>query len=353
MMPTFGGNHNMDFDLFEYGKTREFGDLFVKIDNNTGLCAVIAIHNLNHGPALGGCRCIEYKSSQAAIKDAMRLARAMSFKAAILGIPHGGGKAVLMRPMQIENREAYFKAYGRFVDSLGGRYITAVDSGTSPSDMDIIQSVTPYVTSLSSHGDTSAYTALGVKFGIEAAIKFKLKKNNVKGCHVAIQGLGNVGYALAKLLHEDGARLTVADTNQVVVQKAVTEFDAISVAPDAIHQTKCDVFAPCALGAIINDESIPEFNTSIIAGAANNQLKTWEYGKYLHERDILYAPDYVINAGGLVYAAGLYDKESMDIITQRLRNIHSTLTEIFERSVAKDAPTSSIADQLAHERLMA
>jgi len=159
-MPIFGGNHNMDFDLFDYAKTREFGDLFVKVDNSTGLCAVIAIHNLNHGPALGGCRCIEYGNSQEAIFDAMRLARAMSFKAAILGIPHGGGKAVLMKPVQIENREAYFQAYGRFVDSIGGRYITAVDSGTSPQDMDIIQSVTPYVTSLSSHGDTSAYTAM-------------------------------------------------------------------------------------------------------------------------------------------------------------------------------------------------
>lgn len=342
----------MEFDIFEYGTTREYGELHFKIDNETGLCAIIAIHNINRGPALGGCRCIEYPNSLAAIQDAMRLGRAMSYKAAILGIPHGGGKAVLFKPQEIRDREAYFRAYGRFVNELGGKYITAVDSGTSPADMDIINAETPYVTSLTAHGDTSSFTALGVKFGIEAAVRFKLD-SDLNGIHVAIQGLGNVGYALAKHLHEAGARLTVADTNTQQVHRAVEEFGAHSVAPDAIFNVKCDVIAPCALGAVINDDTIPQINAGIIAGAANNQLKTWEYGKYLHQRDILYAPDYVINAGGLIYAAGMYDGQKMDSIETSIGQIGSSLAEIFSRSIEDDKPTSNIADQLAHEKLYA
>lgn len=340
----------MEFDIFEYATTREYGELHVKVDNETGLCAVIAIHNLNRGPALGGCRCIEYPNSQAAIYDAMRLGRAMSFKSAILGLPHGGGKAVLYKPQEFKDREAYFRAYGRFVEELGGKYITAVDSGTSPSDMDVVNQETSYVTSLTKHGDTSSYTALGVKIGIEAAVKYKLN-SDLKNIHVAIQGLGNVGYCLAKYLHEAGAKLTVTDTNTQQVQRAVDEFGAKAVAPDAIFNVKCDVIAPCALGAVINDDTIPQINAGIIAGAANNQLKNWEYGKYLHQREILYAPDYVINAGGLIYAAGLYDGESMDSIKSLIGNIGSSLTEIFTRSIDDDRPTSNIADQVAHERL--
>jgi leucine dehydrogenase len=226
-----------------------------------------------------------------------------------------------------------------------------VDSGTTPLDMDIVNNETAYVTSISAHGDTSTYTALGVKAGIDAAVRTKLGRD-LDGIHIAIQGLGQVGHKLAQLCAADGAQLTVADTNNRRVQQVVEEFGAHAAAPDAIFAANCDVIAPCALGAVINSDTIGQINAKIIAGAANNQLSSPECGQALHHHGILYAPDYVINAGGLIYAAGLYDGESSTSLKSRIETIGDTLTEIFERSLSEDRPTSAIADQVAHERLI-
>ncbi|MGQ3890654.1 Leu/Phe/Val dehydrogenase [Legionella sp. CNM-4043-24] len=339
-------------DFFEYGLSHGFGDLHFKVDPASGMKAIIAIHSTKLGPALGGCRFIEYPDTDSAIYDAMRLARGMSFKAASVNLPLGGGKSVIIKPAGPFDREAYFHAFGEFVNELNGRYITALDSGTLLSDMDIIAEHAPYVASLSKYnGDPSPYTALGVFKGIQASVDFKLGKDSMRGLHVAIQGLGHVGYLLANYLHEAGARLTVADINQSSVERAVKEFGAQAVSTDQIHKVPCDVFSPCALGAIINDISINQLQTSIIAGAANNQLAHRFHGKVLHDKGILYAADYVINAGGLIFAASKYLETHEDTVNRQIDSIGHSLHEIFVRSQRDNLPASDIADTLAQEKL--
>ena len=271
-------------DFLEYALLHGFGDLHMKVDPQTGMKAIIAIHNTKLGPALGGCRFIEYPSTKAALFDAMRLARGMSYKAASVNLPLGGGKSVIIKPKGPYDRTAYLHRFGEFINELGGRYITALDSGTELKDMDIIAQHTPYVASLSSHnGDPSPSTAKGVLRGIQAAVSFKLGKESLNGLHVAIQGLGHVGYLIAQHLHSLGARLTVADIAPGAVERAVKEFGATVVSTETIHKVPCDVFTPCALGAIINDVSINELQTTIVAGAANNQLAHTYHGQRLHE----------------------------------------------------------------------
>lgn len=342
----------MDVDIFDYAESRGFGDIHFKVDPETGLRAIVAIHSTKLGPSLGGCRCIAYPNTISALYDAMRLARAMSYKAALIDIPHGGGKSVLMKPAKIKDRDAYFKAFGEFINSLNGRYITAIDSGTSVEDMDIIGTVSPHVTSLSiMDGETSHFTAKGIFRGIEAAVSFYLKRQSVEGIHVAIQGVGHVGYFLAKLLHDAGAQITVADVNQKAVDNCATEFNARVVSPELIYDVECDVFSPCALGAIINDDSLSRFKTSIIAGSANNQLATAQHGQSVYERGIHYVPDYVINSGGLIYAAGRYNNMPNEKIMAKIKQIHPTLLSIFERSTDQRQPCSDIADKMAVEIL--
>ena len=339
-------------DFLEYALKHGFGDLHFKVDSATGMKAIIAIHSTKLGPALGGCRFIEYPNTASAIEDAMRLARGMSFKAASVNLPLGGGKAVIIKPKEPFDREAYFHAFGKFIDELNGRYITALDSGTLLSDMDIISGHTNYVASLSHHnGDPSPYTAKGIFRGIQAAVEFKTGKDHLRGLHIAIQGLGHVGYALAGHLHEAGAKLTVADVNSTLVNNAVNAFGATAVASDVIHKVACDVFAPCALGAIINDYTINQLQTTIIAGAANNQLAHRYHGQLLHDQGILYAADYIINAGGLIYAASKYLHTHEDDVNQQINSIGASLTEIFARSQRENRPASEIADTLAQEKL--
>lgn len=339
-------------DFLDYALGHGFGDLHFKVDPETGMKAIIAIHSTRLGPALGGCRFIEYPNTASAINDAMRLARGMSFKAALANLPIGGGKAVVIKPAGTFNRNAYMHAFGRFVQELNGRYITALDSGTQLEDMDIIASHTPYVASLSSHdGDPSPSTAAGIFRGIQAAIAFKTGKDSLKDSHVAVQGLGHVGYLLARHLHAAGARLTVSDINSAAVESAVKEFGATAVTTDNIHKIPCDVFSPCALGAVLNDLTIPQLQTSIIAGAANNQLAHRYHGQVLHNRQILYATDYVINAGGLIYAASKYLHTSQDQVDQQIDHIGNALQEIFIRSRDENKPASDIADTLAQEKL--
>lgn len=345
-------NNAEEDDFLEYALKHGFGDIHFKVDPETGMKAMIAIHNVKLGPALGGCRFIEYPNIQSAINDAMRLARGMSYKAASVNLPLGGGKSVIIKPSGDFDRKKYMQRFGQFVQELNGRYITALDSGTELPDMDIIAEYTPYVASLSKHhGDPSPSTAKGVFRGIQAAAAFKLGKDSLKGMHIAIQGLGHVGYGLARHLHEAGARLSVADINPASVEIAVVEFGAKAVDTRDIHKVPCDIFAPCALGAVINDVSIEELQTGIIAGAANNQLAHTRHGKILHEKGILYAADYVINAGGLIFAASKYLHTSEDQREKQIDHIYTSLMEIFSRSVKDNLPASTIADTLAQEKL--
>ncbi len=339
-------------DFLDYALSHGFGDLHFKVDRETGMKAIIAIHSTKLGPALGGCRFIEYPDTTTALYDALRLARGMSYKAASVNLPLGGGKAVIIQPAKPYDRVAYMHRFGEFVNELGGRYITALDSGTQLSDMDIIAQHTPYVASLSSHnGDPSPSTAQGVLRGIQAAVSFKLGKNNLNGLHIAIQGLGHVGYLIAHHLHALGVRLTVADIAPALVERAVKAFGATAVSTENIHKIPCDVFAPCALGAIINDSSIDQLQTTIIAGAANNQLAHAYHGQRLHAKGILYATDYVINAGGLIFAASKYLHTPEQLINEQIDGIQTSLLQIFTRSAEENRPTSDIADTMAQEKL--
>lgn len=339
-------------DFLDYALSHGFGEVHFKVDPHTGMKAIIAIHSTTLGPALGGCRFIEYDSTEKAIYDALRLARGMSYKAASVNLPLGGGKSVIIKPKRPYDRTAYLHAFGKFVNDLGGRYITALDSGTELADMDIIAEHTPYVASLSSHhGDPSPSTALGILRGIQAAVAFKFGKNDLKGLHIAVQGLGHVGYLLSQFLHELGVNLTVADISPDRSERAKHDFGARVVPTEEIHRITCDVFSPCALGGIVNDLTINSFQTPIIAGAANNQLAHTYHGKLLHEKGILYAPDYVINAGGLIFAASKYLHTPESQINTQIDSIRTSLTHIFEQAQTKNRPTNEIADQVAQEKL--
>jgi leucine dehydrogenase len=342
-------------DLFGHLKAYDYGEVHFKLDKATGLQAIIAIHAARLGPALGGCRFVHYDSDEDAVIDALRLARGMTYKAALAGLAHGGGKSVIIRPRAHFDRVALFQAFGKFIDDLRGHYITAEDSGTGLEDMEVIRSVTKHVTGIDpSHGgsgDPSPFTALGVRRGIEACVKLKLGKDSLKGVHVAIQGVGHVGYYLCKELHAQGATVTVADVDALKAERAQREFGARVVPLDQIFGVACDVFAPCALGSAMNDETIPRLKAQIVAGAANNQLAEPRHGDDLHARGILYAPDYAINAGGLVNVAqevlGYDEKRSRD----KTAKIYDTIWEIATRSEKLKAPTYRVADMMVEERL--
>ncbi len=316
--------------MFETIEQARLSELHMKSDEQSQLRAIIAIHNTRLGPAMGGCRCIEYPDDNAAIVDAVRLAKGMSYKAAMAGVPQGGGKAVLIRPKSLSDRENYFESFGRFVDELGGRYITAVDSGTSPSDMDYIAHTTSFVSGTSNSGtDPSPNTALGVLAGIRACVAFRYDRHDLEGVHVAVQGAGNVGYELARLLHSEGAELTVT----------------------AIYATECDVFAPCSLGSVLNEHTIPRLNCSIVAGSANNQLASDQHGMSLLQHNILYAPDYIINAGGLIRVSLGQQGKTPDQIEAKTLGIGDTVRRVLERAVREHRPTNQIADAMAEEKL--
>lgn len=335
----------------------DYGEVHFKLDKASCLKAIVAIHDTRLGPSLGGCRFIHYASDEDALVDALRLARGMTYKAALAGLPHGGGKSVLIRPPQHFDRVALFRAFGKFVDDLGGHYITAEDSGTGLEDMEVIRSTTKWVTGVDpSHGgsgDPSPFTALGVRRGIEACVAKKLGKKTLEGVHVAVQGVGHVGYHLCKELHSSGARITVADVDPLKAERAHREFGAKVVPLDAIFDVDCDVFAPCALGSALNDDTISRLKARIVAGAANNQLAVPRNGDDLHARGILYAPDYAINAGGLVNVA--QEVVGYDEAKARAKTlaIHETIAEIIDRSEKLKAPTYKVADMLVEERLAA
>ncbi len=342
-------------NLFGHLRAYDYGEVHFKLDKSTGLRAIIAIHDSRLGPALGGCRFIDYESDEAALIDALRLARGMTYKAALAGLAHGGGKSVIIRPKGHFDRVALFRAFGNFIDDLRGHYITAEDSGTGLEDMEVARTVTKYVTGVDpSHGgsgDPSPYTALGVRRGIEACVSYKLHRDSLKGIHVAVQGVGHVGYHLCRELHQAGASLTVADVDPLKAERAHRELSAKVVLLDEIFGVACDVFAPCALGSALNDATIPKLKATIVAGAANNQLAEPRNGDDLHARGILYAPDYAINAGGLVNVAqevlGYDEQKSRD----KTMKIYDTILDIAERSTKLQAPTYRVADIMVEERL--
>src|SRR5512133_564203 len=270
-------------------------------DKAAGYRGIIAIHDTTLGPALGGTRFWNYASDDDAIVDALRLARGMTYKNAVAGLNLGGGKSVIIGNNKTADREMIFRAHGRFVESLGGRYITAEDVGTSTADMDFVHMETDYVSGLAGRsGDPSPVTAHGVFRAIQASAKDRWGSDDLSSRTVAVQGCGHVGYYLAKELHEAGAKLVVTDIDAERVKRVVNEFGARGVAADELYGTTADIFAPCALGAIINDKTIPQLKVEIVAGAANNQLLEERHGDALERRNIIYAPDYVANAGGVI-----------------------------------------------------
>ena len=325
-------------------------------DAASGLRAIVAIHSTALGPAAGGCRMWPYADFSDAVSDALRLSRGMSYKNAMAQLPFGGGKAVIIGDPREKTRHR-MEAFGRFVDSLGGRYITAEDVGTTTVDMEHVASATPFVTGLAREtgeagGDPGPKTALGVYLGLKAAVRFHLGAASLEGLKVAVQGLGSVGYPLCRLLAADGASLRVADARPAAVQRVCQELGAQEVPAAAILSQDVEVLAPCALGAIFDSRSIPTLRARIIAGAANNQLARAEDGEALMRAGILYAPDYVINAGGIISVAHEYrgDATAAEVKSQ-IERIPARLTEIFERARRESRPTSTVADEMARELL--
>ena len=318
---------------------------------DTGLNALIAVHDATLGPACGGCRIRPYENFEAALDDVTRLSRGMTFKNALGGIPFGGGKAVIIADPRTDKTEAMLRAFGRAVESLEELYYTAEDSGVSEHDLDIVRTETTFVAGLPSDGrggNPSPFTARGVFRGVEAAVRFKLGRRDLEGVRVAILGVGAVGMTLCELLNEAGATLVVADVNEAAVREAVERFGATAVSPADCVAADVDVFAPCALGGAINERTIGLLKAPIVAGAANNQLSVPEMDAALMARGVLYAPDYVINAAGVISVGleilGTWNAEELG---RRIDRIGDTLTAIFERSAREQRPTGEIADAMA------
>jgi leucine dehydrogenase len=337
--------------MFALMQSSRVQSLHMMVEPRTGLKAVIAIHSSQKGPALGGCRYLSYPTEESAVEDAIQLARNMSYKAVLAGLSLGGGTAVIMRPAHVPDRAALFEAFGRFVESLDGRYITAMDSGTSREDMDCIAQCTRHVTSTTAVGDPSAHTALGLYTGIRTTAMARLGSDNLEGLRVAVQGLGHVGYALAEQLHAAGAELLVADLDSGKVQLAMEQFGAKPIASEALLSTPCDILAPCGLGGVLNSLSVAKLRCAAVAGGANNQLSCAAIADQLEARGILYAPDYVINSGGLIYVALQHQGSTAGTITAHLSQIGTRLTEVFAHAQAEKRSPARVADALA-ERLL-
>jgi leucine dehydrogenase len=327
-------------------------------DDASGLRAVVAIHSTRRGPAFGGCRMWHYADEAAARHDALRLSEGMSLKNALADLPFGGGKAVIMAPPQALQRRLAFSAFGRFVDSLEGRYITAEDVGVTTDDMRIVREHTPYVSGLprpgAYGGDPSPMTALGVYVGIREAVRRHLRRATLAGTTVAVQGLGAVGSALCELLAADGCKLVVADINPARVEQMRRRFGAQPAGVDEIPRVQADVFAPCALGAVLDRTSIPALQVAIVAGAANNQLATAADGDQLHARGILYLPDFLINAGGIISVAREYlGNAQKEAVQSEVLRIGQRVAELLERAEGKALSTAQIAEQWARSKINA
>ncbi|MDX9886630.1 Glu/Leu/Phe/Val dehydrogenase dimerization domain-containing protein [Thauera sp.] len=327
-------------------------------DDKSGLKAIIAVHNSNLGPALGGCRMWPYASEDEAIRDVLRLSRGMTYKSAMAKLKLGGGKSVIIGNPRTHKTPELLAAFARALEQLNGRYIAAEDSGTSVADMKYMARFTRHVAGIhdkpsdagTRSGDPSPATAYGTFIGIKAAVKERLGRDSLEGLRVAVQGVGNVGFDLARQLKEAGVQLWVTDIHREPLVQAGKELGATVVAPDEIFGLDVDVFAPCALGAILNDTTIPQLRAKIVAGAANNQLAEARHGVELMKRGILYAPDYVINAGGIVDV--YHERIGFDraVLLKHIEGIHDNLMEVFERAREEERPTGEVADAIAEER---
>ena len=339
-------------EIFEAMAEKEHDQLVFWSDVASGYRGIIAIHDTALGPALGGTRFWDYESEDEAIIDVLRLARGMTFKAAITGLALGGGKSVIIGDNHTTEREAIFRAHGRAVESLGGRYITAEDVGTSVDDMEYVREETEWVTGLRGRsGDPSPITAFGVYQGIKACARFRYGHESLEGRHVAVQGLGHVGYHLCGHLAKEGARLSVADIEHDRIRKVVSDFGATAVAADDVYGIDADIFSPCALGAVINDDTLDRLRVDIVAGSANNQLAETRHGQALQEREILYAPDYVINAGGLCNVYGELKDWTAEESMEKAGGIYECLLQVFGHALAEGIPTSQAADDMARRRI--
>ncbi len=325
-------------------------------DRDTGLKAIIAIHNTILGPALGGTRMWMYETEEDALNDVLRLARGMTYKAAVAGLNLGGGKAVIIGDPKKDKSEVLFRAYGRLVEGLGGRYITAEDVGTDVRDMEWVRTETSFVTGISEalggSGDPSPVTARGVFYGIRACTQHQFGTTSMKDMRVAVQGLGHVGTYLCEFLHEQGAQLYVTDIDADRVKNVVERFNATAVAPDEIYDVEAEIFAPCALGAIINDETLDQFKFKIIAGAANNQLRDEKvHGQHLKEKGILYAPDYVINSGGLINVANEIEGYNRTRALKQAEEIYGIVKNVLDVAKSEDIPTNIASNRIAERRV--
>jgi leucine dehydrogenase len=344
--------------IFHHIEARDHEQVVFCSDKPSGLRAIIAIHNTNLGPALGGTRMWMYASDEDALNDVLRLSRGMTYKAAVAGLNLGGGKAVIIGDPNKQKTEAMFRAFGRFVEGLAGRYITAEDVGTDVRDMEYVRMETKYVTgidlALGGSGDPSPVTAYGVYVGMKACMKVLTGNDSLKGKKVAVQGAGHVAKYVCDHLAKEGAKIFLSDIFPDKVQRVAEESKAEIVDPNSIYEVDADVFCPCALGAIVNDETIPKFKFKIIAGGANNQLADEQkHGRMLIERGILYAPDYAINAGGLINVYNELEGYSQERAVQQAKGIYDTILKIFAIAKSENIPTYEASNRLAEQRITA
>lgn len=338
--------------IFEYLEKYDYEQLVFCQDRNTGLKAIIGIHDTTLGPALGGTRFWNYESEEDAIIDVLRLSRGMTYKSAAAGLNLGGGKAVIMGDPGKLKSEELLRTFGRFVEGLGGRYITAEDMNIGTQDVAYINDETDHVVGLEGKsGNPSPVTAFGVFRGILAAANEVFGSDDLTGKVVAVQGLGSVGYHVCKHLHESGAKLFVTDIKKENIERVVNDFGATAVAPDEIHKVECDIYAPCAMGAVINDFTIDQLKCKVVAGAANNQLAEEKHGEILKEKGILYIPDYVINAGGVINVYEELMGYNKDRAMNRASNIYNVVKKVIEISKRDNISTSKAADRMAEERI--
>ena len=344
-MPVFS---QVDFDTHE--------QVLFCHDAAAGLYGIIAIHNTNLGPAAGGCRMFPYETTDAALKDVLRLSKGMSYKNAMAGLPLGGGKCVIIADPSRPDKTDLLKAFSKHVQSLGGKYWTAIDVGVGPKDADVLAENCDYIFARASQYpegfNPSLFTALGGFTGIRAVVQHLWGKSDLKGLKVAIQGLGATGRDLSRQLHEAGAQLFVADINNEAVKYVVENYAATAVSPDEIHRQDVDVFAPCALGGIINDDSISEIQAKAICGLANNQLASEKHGIILMEKGITYVPDYVVNAGGMMGAGTrIFSQPSMEDSRNRVLSLYDIILNLLAKAQTEKRPTSEIANEIALEMI--
>ena len=342
-------------NLFETLHQTEHEEVVFCHNKEAGLKAIIAIHNTVLGPALGGLRMWPYATEQEALDDVLRLSRGMTYKAAVSGLNLGGGKSIIIGDPKKDKSEELFRAFGRFIDSLGGRYITAEDVGIDVNDMEYVFQETENVVGVhqvhGGSGDPSPFTALGTLQGIKASLEKKYGNQNVGKYAYAVQGAGHVGMELIKLLRGEGAKVFVTDINEESVQKAVDELGCEAVGLDDIYDVEANVYSPCALGGTVNADTIPRFHFDIVCGSANNQLATPEDGNELERRGILYAPDYAVNAGGLMNVSIELEGYNRERAMRMTRNIYYGIKKIFDIAERDNIPTWQAADRMAEERI--